>query len=342
MDFTNVTAEEIRKYLKSYGNINEASCFEVVGDVLKLTGTPNKWLLHEAIKGLPKSKLILEALLLFEDLDVNVANKRKRHSNVSGADDCQNKGLNLNTPIMQVFRMSEILSEDYTKYLIDELISRGAELNYKNTYGESVVMTAIHHGCLYGLEKCQDYLYPEILEDMYELDGRSCWVDFDPSLALFLYSKYPEMIDCNGDTYPEALTKLRKVIPEYKHETYFDLLKKLKKEQFMKSLNKRSQVSDHKMKQTKVDAKLYIEIPWQLREIYDVTDFYNMLYKNNYNMNYVQNEIELFGAVRKEFNLIEFDRAIDKNIFRDRKKAPKKDKNSKQEEEFEEFEPLPF
>ncbi len=203
-------------------------------------GTANRhvpqetYMLHESILTYPT---IVPYLLKFKDLDVNIKNK----SNIeepSEFSELENPSpTNGNLPIMQLFRWADlihilkqqhnykcglvgisdmyidILEEISKKYditksneYIDEFIKRGAILDYKNANGESVVMTAIHHYHVHGVEVCRHLLYPEILHDMEKLNGHSLWAELPVKICEILSTKFPSMTDSLNITYSEYLS----------------------------------------------------------------------------------------------------------------------------------------
>jgi len=152
---------------------------------------------HEIAKNIDEksNRKIFDVLLKFKDLDVNVKNPRKAHFDA----DQENPGDNQNSLLHQLFRMAEYVKDKrkIDKY-VDRLIELGAELNYKNNNGESIVMTAIHHGYAHGVEVCKDLLYPEILQDMYKLNGISDIFLLDEKVVEALHKYCPEIKDRYG------------------------------------------------------------------------------------------------------------------------------------------------
>lgn len=186
---------------------------------LTYTDGIERYILHRAILRHPES---LPLLLKFKDLDVNLENRTKNEWH--GADNSDPE--NGNTPIMQLLRWADPrhlklvnspcccgvsqyeadINADYKQTMkeydveesnayIDEFIKRDAILDYKNKNGESVVMTAIHHFHVHGVEVCQHLLYPEILLDMEKLHGRSTWAELPPKICEILSAKFPDMVD---------------------------------------------------------------------------------------------------------------------------------------------------
>ena len=192
------------------------------------------YMLHESILTYPT---IVPYLLKFKDLDVNIKNK----SNIEKPSEFSKlenpSPTNGNLPIMQLFRWADLIhifkqdpsykrglisifdldiydlkaiSEKYditkSNEYIDEFIKRGALLDYKNANGESVVMTAIHHYHVHGVEVCKHLLYPEILHDMEKLNGRSLWAELPVKICEILSAKFPSMTDSLNITYSEYLS----------------------------------------------------------------------------------------------------------------------------------------
>ncbi len=153
---------------------------------------------HETAKAIKEkgSGRLFNTLLKFKDLDVNIKNPRKAHPY---EDNMENRGDNQNSLLHQLFRMAEFVEDksEIDKY-VDKLVELGAELDYKNNNGESIVMTAIHHGYVHGIEVCKDLLYPEILQDMYKLKGNSDLFILDEEVVETLHKYCPEIKDSYG------------------------------------------------------------------------------------------------------------------------------------------------
>lgn len=175
-------------------------------------------LLHE---GLVESPKILPLLLKFKDLDVNISNDQSKNSPIMQllrwADVLhmceQMKMVKVGLASIENLCLPEVMQQVLEKYdveksnkYIDLFIKLGAKLDYKNRDNETVVMTAIHHHHNHGVEVCKELLYPEILQDMAKLNGRSCWSELSPEICNILSTKFPTMLDSTGTTYSQYLS----------------------------------------------------------------------------------------------------------------------------------------
>lgn len=180
--------------------------------------------IHSSLKyGWPE---YFNLLLKFDDLDVNQQNLR------SGYDNNENSRLNYGTPILTLIRASEKLDPDRTEYFVKELVKRGADLKYVNKRGESVLMAAIHHQCVPVLKACYNNITPDILQQTYQMDGRSCWLALYPEISQILTSKYPNMKDGAGMTYAEFKNYFNSFASEEMQQDFYKFLKEYRETTF--------------------------------------------------------------------------------------------------------------